>query len=198
VGVLACAARGSQFASFWSTAGMLESLVAPVAASARGLLRRPVFTALSVSLMALGIGAVAAIFTVVNATLLKPLPYSEPGQLYRLNDAEPAGVKTAAGRDSMVSFALSWFQLSRWRDETRAFESIAGYSPATMKLLGDGEPEPVQGAFVSAGFFETLGWRPMLGTLFTRDDERPGNGVAVISFSLWQRRFGGDPQIIGR
>jgi predicted permease len=163
-----------------------------IGASARALRRRPAFTLLSVGLMALGVGAVTAIFAVVNATLLRPLPYRDPNALYALANLEPVN------RDSSQTMVLSWLQLSRWRGESRAFSGIEGYSPATMKLLGAGEPEPITGAAVSAGFFDVLGWRPRIGRAFTRADEQAGSGVAIISDGLWKRRFGGDRNVIGR
>ena len=169
----------------------IESLRA-VLGAARALRRRPAFALLSVGLMALGVGAVTAIFAVVNATLLRPLAYRDPEALYALSGTEPIN------RDSTTQLALSWMQLARWRAETRAFSDIEGYTPATMKLLGAGEPEPVNGAVVSAGLFDVLGWRPQVGRTFSREEERPGNGVAIISDGLWKRRFGGNAKVLGR
>jgi putative ABC transport system permease protein len=160
--------------------------------AARSLIRRPAFTALAVALFALGIGAVTAVFAVVNATMLRPLPYRAPDQLYRLVGTEPA----TSGSVNMMP--LGYFQLERWRSENKAFAQLEGYTPTTMKLLGTGNPEPVVGALISAGFFELLGWKPALGSTFTRAEEIPRSGVIIISHGLWQRRFGGDPAIIGR
>lgn len=169
----------------------IESLRA-IGAAARALRRRPAFTLLSVGLMALGVGAVTAIFAVVNATLLRPLPYREPESLYALSGTEPVS------RDSTTDMVLSWLQLSRWRAESRSFVAIEGYTPATSKLLGTGEPEPLNGAAVSAGFFDALGWSPRIGPAFVRAEERSGSGVAIISYGLWKRRFGGDRNVLGR
>jgi predicted permease len=174
---------------------MLEQAIevlSAVGAAWRALRRRPTFALLSTALLALGVGAVAAIFAVVNATLLRPLPYRDPEALYGLSGTEPVN------GDSTTRIVLSWMQLARWRTETRAFAGIEGYTPSTMKLLGAGEPEPVNGAVVSAGLFDLLGWRPHVGRAFRRDEERPGNGVAIISDGLWKRRFGGEANVLGR
>src|SRR5579862_4645159 len=160
--------------------------------AARTLARRPVYSGLAVILMTIGVGAIAAIFAVVNATLLRPLPYREPNGLYTLAGTEPVS------HDSTNDSAMSALELSRWRAANRLFSGIEGYSPATMKLLGTGEPEPLIGAYVSAGLFELLGWPPNMGRSFTRDEETANSGVAIISHGLWERRFGSDPKVVGR
>lgn len=170
----------------------LRSLGRESLSAARSLTRRPAFTTLAVALFALGIGAVTAVFAVVNATMLRPLPYRAPDRLYRLVGTEPAT------NGSVNNMPLGYFQLDRWRSGTRTFAGLEGYTPTTMKLLGSGNPEPVAGAFVSAGFFELLGWTPALGSTFSRAEEIPRSGVIIISHGLWQRRFGGDPAIIGK
>lgn len=163
-----------------------------VVSAARSLTRRPAFVALAVALFALGIGAVTAVFSVVNATMLRPLPYRAPSSLFRLVGTEPAS------NGAVNNMPLGYFQLSRWRSDTKAFARLEGYTPTTMKLLGSGNPEPVVGALVSAGFFELLGWQPALGSTFTLAEEVPQAGVVIISHGLWLRRFGGDPAIIGK
>ncbi len=162
------------------------------AGAMRALRRRPTFALLSIGLMALGVSAVTAIFAVVNATLLRPLPFKDASALYALSDVEPVN------RDSTTEIVLSALQLVRWRAESRTFSDIEGYTPATMKLLGSGEPEPLNGAIVSAGLFDLLGWRPQIGRAFARGEEHTGNGVVMISDGLWKRRFAGDANIIGR
>lgn len=158
----------------------------------RTLARRPVFTGLSVLLMAFGVGAITAIFAVVNATLLRPLPYQDPAALYSVSGTEPVN------RDSAQDMVLSARQLVRWREGTRAFSGIEGYTPAAMKLTGSGSPEPLAGMFISAGMFDLLGWKPAMGRDFSSADEVPRSGVAIISHGLWTRRFGGDPNVVGR
>lgn len=172
--------------------GLLRSLGREGRSAARSLIRRPAFAALAVALFALGIGAVTAVFAVVNATLLRPLPYRDPDQLFRLVGTEPAT------NGAVNNMPLGYFQFSRWRAENKAFARLEGYTPSTMKFLGSGNPEPVVGALVSAGFFEVLGWQPALGSTFTTAQEVPQAGVVIISHGLWRRRFGGDPAIIGK
>jgi putative ABC transport system permease protein len=158
----------------------------------RALCRRPLFTALATGLLALALAALGAIAAVVNGTLLRPLPYRAPDALYTLLAPEPAD------GDSLVDLVLSPRLLTRWRAESRAFTGIEGYTPATIKLTGEGEPEPLPGAYVSAGLFDLLGVRPVVGRAFRPADELPGSGVALISHGLWQRRFGGRRDVIGR
>ena len=171
---------------------IVRSFGRDAASVTRSLRRRPAFTALAVSLFALGIAAVTAVFSVVNATMLRPLPYRAPEELFRLVGTEPAG------NGAVNNMPLGYFQLNRWRSDTKAFSQLEGYTPTTMKLLGSGNPEPIIGALVSAGFFDVLGWQPALGTSFTRSTEIPQPGVVIISHGLWLRRFGGDRAIIGK
>ncbi len=159
--------------------------------AARALLRRPLFAALSIGLLGLALAAVGTITAVVNATLLRPLPYRAPERLYVVSAPE-----RVAG-DSTSDLVLGARLLTRWRAESKAFDDIEGYTPATLKLTGNGEPEPLPGAYVSGGFFDVLGVTPALGRAFRREDEVAGSGVAVISYGLWQRRFGGKPTVIG-
>ena len=169
----------------------VRSLAHDAASSARSLVRRPAFTALAVALFALGIAAITSVFTVVNHAMLKPLPYRDPGALFRLVGTEPAR------NGALNRMPLGYSQFSRWRAESRALD-LEGYTPSTMKFLGSGNPEPVVGALVSAGFFELLGWQPAMGSTFTTDQEVPRPGVVIISHGLWLRRFGGDPAIVGK
>ena len=168
------------------------SLRAEIIGAARSLARRPAFAALATALFGLGIGAVVAVFSVVNATMFRPLPYPDSHQLFRLITTEPAPNRTSN------FMALGYFQLSRWREDTRTFAQLEGYTPSTMKFLGSGTPEPVVGALVSAGFFDLLGWKPLIGSTFTRAHEIPQAGVVVISHALWIRRFGADSAIVGK
>jgi putative ABC transport system permease protein len=160
--------------------------------AARRLARRPMFTVLATMLFALGVGALAAVFSVMNATMLRPLPYREPDQLVALTGTEPAT------RDSVYNMQLGAAQLSRWRELNRSFSALEGYATTTMKFLGGDTPEPVEGAFVTAGFFDVLGWKPEHGRTFTSAEEIPRPGVVMISHALWMRRFAGDPEIVGK
>jgi putative ABC transport system permease protein len=171
--------------------GSIRASASEIATAARLLLRRPAFSGLAAALFALGIGAVAAIFSVVNATMLRPLPYRAADRLVALNGTEPGG-------DTVNTVALGYFQFSRWRSTSRSFVALEGYTNSIMKFLGGDAPEPIDGALVSAGFFDALGWKPARGRGFTRAEELPQAGVVVISHALWMRRFSGDTAIVGK
>ena len=170
----------------------IRSIAHDAARSARSLVRRPAFAALAVALFALGVAAITSVFAVVNHAMLRPLPYRDAEALFHLVGREPAR------SGALNRMPLGYSQFSRWRAETRAFADLEGFTPSTMKFLGSGNPEPVVGALVSAGFFELLGWQPAMGTTFSTDQELPRAGVVIISHGLWLRRFGGDPAIVGK
>src|SRR5262245_38732259 len=144
------------------------------------LRRNPGFTFVAVLTLALGIAATTAVFSVVNAVLLRPLPYREPDRLVL--------VPNVRGTDFL-----------RWRDQSKAFESIAAFYFNTEDFTGSGEPERLAVLYVSANLFATLGVAPALGRDFTPEEDREGGApVVILSDSLWRRRFGSDPQVIGR
>jgi putative ABC transport system permease protein len=167
----------------------LEILWQDLRYSARMLGRNPGFAAVAALTLALGIGANTAIFSVVNAVLLQPLPYAEPERLV-----------TLAYYHAMSGFeAAHEADFLEWREQAKAFEKVAAYAQRTVDLSGSGEPVRLNVAQVSADLFSTLGVGPALGRVFTADEDRAGGAPAVIlSHALWRRRFGGDPQIIGR
>lgn len=160
--------------------------------AARLLARRPLFGGLAIALLTLSIGTIATIFSVVNVAMLRPLPYQRPEALAYLTSTEPTGPGSTA------NMLLGYVQLARWRSDNTAFSALEGVTTVTMKFLGGAAPEPVAGALVSAGYFDVLGWLPENGRVFTRAEELPKSGVVVISHGLWQRRYGGDPAIIGK
>jgi putative ABC transport system permease protein len=170
----------------------LARRIAELFFTARSLTRRPIYAGLSIALLALGIAAVTAIFAVFNATLLRPLPYASPDRLYVISGDEPAG------NGATNQLPASALQLVRWRSESRRFSMVGGYTPATITLTGHGEPEPLPGSLVTAGFFRLLGATPLHGREFVPAEEMPGSGVAIISHGLWLRRFGGASTAIGR
>jgi putative ABC transport system permease protein len=144
------------------------------------LRRNPGFTFVALLTLALGIGATTAIFSVVNAVLLRPLPYRDPDRLVIVPGAE--------GRDFL-----------RWREQAKVFENMAAYDGDTAILTGSGEPERLEAKLVSADLFATLGVVPALGRAFTPEEDRVGGvQVVILSNGLWRRRFGSDPQVIGR
>jgi predicted permease len=152
--------------------------------------RWPGFSAVVVLTLALGIGANTAIFSVINAVLLRPLPYKEPGRLAMLW-SEDSAHSIQEGRVSLPNFA-------DWKTRSRTFEDMTPFIAQTF-LLGskDGPPERMRSTRVSADFFPLLGVEPILGRLFSLDEEKRGESVVVLSYGLWQRRFGGSTQVLG-
>ncbi len=156
----------------------------------RMLRKRPGFTAAAVIALALGIGANTAIFSVVNSVLLRPLGYKEPERLVTIGHSYPK-------LDLIASVSAPGY--IDYRDQTSAFEEIAASSNANYNLTDGGEPERVQGRRVTANFFPLLGVAPALGRPFLAEEDKPeASRVAILSHGLWQRRFGGDPQIVNR
>jgi hypothetical protein len=157
----------------------------------RMLIKSPGFTAVVVVTLALGIGANAAIFTVVNAVLLRPLPYKNPERLVRIT----GDLQKVGQRDVGVSVP----ELFDLQKRTSVFAEIAGVLPVNSNLTGGDEPARVETHLDSGNYFEVLGVDAALGRVFGPDDQVPGNAtVAVISDGIWKRRFGADPKILGR
>ena len=156
----------------------------------RQLGKNPGFTAVAVLTLALGIGANTAIFSIVNAVLLRPFPYQAPERLVILEERISAG----------GSFSPSYPNFVDWRAQNMAFDSIAAVrGNESFNFTGAGEPERLQGRLVSAEFFSTLGIQPLLGRDFLPEEDRPGTTPAVIlSYGFWQRRFGADPDVLGK
>ncbi len=157
--------------------------------AARMLLKNPGFTFVAVLTLSLGIGANSAIFSVVNAVLLRPLPYREPDRL----------VAASPYRQATDPYNVLSPDFLDWRSQSQSFERFAAYTTDTADLTGSGEPERLTAGLVTADLFSTLGVPPALGRDFTAEEDQPNGSPAVIlSYSLWRRRFGGDPQMIGR
>jgi len=154
----------------------------------RSLIKTPGFSAVSVLILALGIGAITAVFSAVEAVLLRPLPFVRPQELYCLHSAAASEV----GLFSVPEFCA-------YRDQNRSFQALAAVSTFNANLLDKGEAQFVQGVRISAGAFNLLGVRPAEGRLLVPDDNRPGaSRVAVIDSGMWQHTFGGRPDAIGR
>ena len=157
----------------------------------RSLIKHPTFTAVCIVTLALGIGANTAIFTVINAAVLRPLPFQDAEQL--------AMIWTT--RDTNQEQPLSFADYNDLKNQTKAFSEVGAASPLwnfTLTSGGD-EPEPLQGMYLSASLLELLRVSPERGRNFTADEDRiGGTPVAIISHSLWQRRFGGDENIVGK
>ncbi len=146
-------------------------------------------TAIVVVVLALGIGANAAIFSVVNAVLLRPLPYADPDKLVRLSEDSP----------NVPQMSISYPNFLDWREQNKVFSGIAAMQFRSLNLTGTDEPERLAGRGVSAEFFDLLGIRPALGRSFASEEDRPGaNPVCIISHGLWERRFGSDSAITNK
>jgi predicted permease len=156
----------------------------------RALQRRPWYAALAVLTLALGIGAATSIYAVVDAVLLRPLPFPSPDRL--------ALVWGVAGPERDIRGA-SYPEIGDWRDRTRSFSRVSLYDETTLNLSGTGPAEQLESETVSPGYLEMLGAEPERGRLLLPEDDRPGiTAPVVISYDLWQNRFGADPGIVGR
>src|ERR1041384_979647 len=168
----------------------METLVQDLRFGARMLVKNPGFTLVAVITMALGIGANTALFSVVNGVLLKSLPYKEPGRLMFSYETtaklpNPVGASTLDYRD--------------WKEQNHVFQSMGARRPFTVSLTGIEQPEKIQCEKITFDYFSTLGVEPILGRTFSEDEDKPGAAkVTLLSYGLWQRRFGGAADIVGR
>src|SRR5712692_6210062 len=157
----------------------------------RMLLKHPGFTSVAVIALALGIGANTAIFSVVNAVLLRPLPFLEPSTLVNVFESHlQRGINHGA---------VSYPNFVDWREQNQVFEGMASYHQDDFTLTGD-EPVRLAGAIVNADLFSLLGVTPILGRTFRAEEDKPGDGgrVVILSSRLWKNRFSSDPDIVGR
>lgn len=175
-------ARGTNF---------VESLIQDLRFGLRMLRKSPGFTSVAVLTLALGIGANTAIFSVVNTVLLRPLPYKDANRLVTIwSYNRPQGYDTDL---------VSPLDFADWRSQNHVFEDMAASTDVQYTLTGEGEPAPVTAYSFTADYFHVLGAAPLLGRTFLREEEEPGkNHVAVLSYSFWQKRFGGRPDAVGK
>src|SRR5438067_8677825 len=161
----------------------------------RVLVKQPVFTAIVILTFALGIGANTAVFSVLNAVLLRPLPFHEPQNLVAIGEFD---TREKADPGTNIE-SISYLDYVDFRDQTRVFEHVAAYTNQSVATLTDGnEATHVQGESVSANLFTLLGVQPTLGRTFLPNEDEPGNHVVILSNELWQRRFGGDRAVVGK
>ena len=181
-----------------STIGLADSVGRDLRYSFRSLLRRPTFTLAAVLTLALGIGANTAVFSVVNAVLLKPLSYPQSNELVSLQHVAPGLNSGALGLSPDLYFT--------YRDENRTFEHLGAFTDGGATVTGVGDPEQARIRLVFDGALQALGVQPMLGRWFSEADHAPqaagpvfqlGNTV-ILTYAYWQRKFGGDPSVIGR
>ncbi|MDQ3684029.1 MAG: ABC transporter permease [Acidobacteriota bacterium] len=167
----------------------MKTLWQDIRYAARMLWKNPVMTFVAIVALALGVGANTAIFSVVNAVLLRPLPYEDPDRLVRLSEHSP----------QVPQMSISYPNFLDWREQNQVFSGLAATQFRSLNLIGVDEPERLPGRAVSANFFDVLGVKPAAGRSFSPDEDRPGaNRVAIVSHGLWQRRFGADPELIGK
>src|SRR5882762_4079175 len=168
----------------------IEDFFIAVPYGVRMLRKNPGLTAVAVLTPALGIGANTAVFGVVNAVLLRPLPFKQPSRLMMLFEGIPK-----LGFPKMGFSAPDFTVFARAQ---KSFESVGVYQNKSFTISGEGEPERLMAARVSSSVFPMLGAEPMLGRTFTSGEDAPGQNVVILSYGLWQRRFGAQPGIIGR
>src|ERR1700691_6236095 len=183
-----------QTRAIWSW-NWLESLARDLPISLRTLRRPPGFTIIAVLVMALGIGANVALFTVVRGVLLKPLPFDDPDRLVMLYEA------CLHEDDTAGSNVSSGGMYAEWKKQNRSYSSLALAQSIRVQLSGSGGqlPEKLNSALFSWDMLRTLGMQPALGRDFMPADDSPGaSGTVLLSWSLWKRRFGGDPAILNQ
>ena len=167
----------------------MPRLLNDVKNSLRTLAKKPAFAIVVVLTLALGIGANTTIFTVVNAYLLRPLPFADPERLVALTDLQPPNDLTPA----------SYPEFDDWRKGNQVFTDVAGQFSSNLNLIGHREPERVLGVLVSENYFSMLGVQPIAGRTFRAEEHRPGaNPVVVIGAELWRREFNGASDVIGK
>jgi putative ABC transport system permease protein len=169
----------------------METLLQDIKYAITLLIKKPAFSIVAIFGLMVGIGANTAIFSVVNALLLKPLPYQDPGQLVDLWSDNTV--------DPKAPHAISYPNFVDWRDQSQLFDGMAAYTQNDFNLTGAGEPERLHGAQTTYNLFSVLGVNPVVGRSFLPEDDTPGaRPVAILSFGIWQHRFGGDRGVIGR
>ena len=173
---------------------MMQTLASDVRYALRVLRRAPAFAIAVVTVLALGIGATTAIFSIVNAVLLRPLPFAEPDRLVRLFHVPPQ-----SAFPGMPRFSLSAANFYDWQREARSFDGMAMYRFRQFTLTGTGTPQSLVAGALGAGFFDIVRARPALGRVFLAEEDAPGRGrVVILSHRFWQSHFGAAGDVIGR
>ena len=165
----------------------MEKLLHDIRYGLRSFIQQPGFTVTAILALALGIGANTAVFSVVYGVLLRPLPYPNADALVFVHDTYPA----------VQSASVSFPKLVALRQATTTLTALGGFAPIGLTLTGGTEPEQVPGFRATADFFKALAVSPLHGRWFTEEEDRPNGPKAIIlSYALWQRRFGGDPSVL--
>ncbi|MCI0388491.1 MAG: ABC transporter permease [Acidobacteria bacterium] len=168
---------------------MIAGLWQDLRYGARTLWKQPGFTLIAIITLSLGIGANTAIFSVVNALLLRPLPYRQPERLVKVFRTPPDPAK------GMLPSIWSYPRFEMLRDQNQSFAEVVGFNQSPYNLTGTDAPEQLQMEMVSDGYFPLLGVNTIVGRSFTKED---AGTVALLGYGLWQRRYGGDPQVVGK
>src|SRR5262245_35042336 len=174
-----------------SITGSVDSILRDLRHALRGLSLRPTFTFAAVLTLALGIGATTAIFSVVYSVLIKPLPYPNAAELVRIRHRSNALADLWASSNMYLTY----------RQESRTLASIGLWQETDATVIDRGEPQRVRALRVSDGTLQTLGVQPARGRWFTADEHgaaTEGPAPVILSYAYWQRRFGGDPGVLGR
>src|SRR5689334_3479959 len=168
----------------------MNNLLIDLRYGVRVLLANRSFTAVVILTLALGVGANTAIFSVVNAVLLRPLPFRDSDRL--------AMLWTDDAKRGLHEGPTSFLNVTDWRAQSQRFDEMAICTSNPLTLTGAGQPERVKGEFASANLFPLLGVDPVIGTTFSKDQEDQRESVVVLSYGLWERRFGGSADVIGK
>ena len=169
----------------------LERVIRDAGYGLRQIRRNPTFSAIAIATLALGIGGITAIFSAVYTVLIRPLPYADAGRLVMIWD----DMNKTEGDSTFFSTPAEWIE---WRRLNTVFTDLACSQPGSAILSGDGEPEEIRARKVTWNLWRVLGVQPALGRTFTQDEDENGAHVAVLSNGLWQRRFGGASDVVGR
>jgi putative ABC transport system permease protein len=162
--------------------------------ASRQLFKSPGFATVAVLILALGIGANTAIFSVVHAVLLEPLPFQDPDRLVQIWHVPPQ-----SSFPGMTRFAVSAANFLDWQKQNDAFEGMSLYRFGSYDLIGNGKPESIRAGVVSSEFFSVLGVQPIVGRVFSPEEDQPGKDhEAILSWKLWKQRFASDPNVVGR
>jgi predicted permease len=169
----------------------LEQLARDVRYALRQVRRNPAFSAVAIATLALGIGGFTAMFSAFDTILIRPLPYADPDRLVMVWD----DLNKSGDQPKLSPTPAEWLE---WRRLNRVFTDIAAVQPAEATLSGDAEPEQVPARKTTGNFWSVLGVNPLIGRVFTEEEDSSGARVLVISHGLWQRRYGGSPDVVGR
>src|SRR5215203_1396583 len=170
---------------------MMDSIIKDIRFGLRSLLKRPAFTAIAVVTLALGIGANSAIFSVVNAVLLRPLPFKEPDRMMVLWER-----RANSGR---ANLPLSGHEYAAFKERATSFDALTLIQPNGLNLTGKGDPLMVDAGEVSTEYFSVIGVSPLLGRTFAPGEDQGGGAkVVVLGHKLWSQRFGSDPNVVNQ